>query len=84
MAQKALQHLNEAYSIQTGNASALTVEEFSRVCLSLSTVSRHLKNYADAKRYLELAKKEETTDKRMLLNFYQESAKNLAAEHLYN
>lgn len=83
MAKKAQQYLNDAYNIQTKNASALTVEELSRVCLSLSAVSRHMKNYSDAKRYLELAR-DKTTDKRMLLNFYQESAKNLSAEHLFN
>ena len=52
----------------------LSAEEFSRVCLSLSTIARHQNNFADAKRYLELAR-DKTTDKRMLLNFYIENAK---------
>ena len=80
---KAQQYLNDAYSIQTKNASSLSDEELSRVCLSLSALCRHLKNYSAAKRYLELARGK-TTDNRMLLNFYQESAKNLAAENLFN
>ena len=52
----------------------LSAEEFSRVCLSLSTIARHQNNFADAKRYLELAR-DKTTDKRMLLNLYIENAK---------
>ena len=46
-------------------------------------VARYLKNYLDAKRYLELAK-DKTSDKRVLLNFYTESAKMLTCEDLHN
>lgn len=75
--------LDRAYAVYNHNASVLSAEEFSRVCLSLSTVARHQENSADAKRYLELAR-DKTTDKRMLLSFYIENAKQLVCEELFH
>lgn len=75
--------LERAFTVYNRNAQILSGEEFSRVCLSLSSVARYLNHNSDAKRYLELAR-DKTTDKRMLLNFYIENAKQLASENLFH
>lgn len=71
--------MKSAFTLYTRNAQTLTADEFSRLCLSLSTVERKQKNFVDAKRYLELVAGK-VTDKKMMLEFYQESAKMLACE----
>ena len=73
-AEDALTKLLKATEMYNQDAKILSGEEYSRVCLALSTLFRqHRKDFANAKMYLESAK-DKATDKRVLLQFYQENA----------
>ena len=66
-AEDALEKLLKASDLYVEDAKLLSTEEYSRVCLSLSTLYRQVKNdTANAKRWLEKAK-DKATDKRVLL-----------------
>ena len=80
---QALTHLENASTIYKNNVEALTSEEYSRVNLSLSTLYRKFGDHAESKRHLELAK-DKVTDKKVLLQFYQESASVLSDEGKFN
>ena len=60
------------------------MEEFGRVCMALSTLYRsHKKDSSQAKRWLELAK-DKITDKKVLLQFYIETAQILSGENKHH
>ena len=66
-AEDALNKLLKASEMYTQDSRILSGEEYSRVCLSLSTLFRqHKKDFANAKMWLENAK-DKATDKRVLL-----------------
>lgn len=72
--EKAIEYLLAANDLYQEDASLFTQEEFSRVCLALSTLYRsHKKDNSQAKRWLELAK-DKITDKKVLFEFYIETA----------
>ena len=73
---RALEYLIAAAELYTRDTKVLSAEEYSRVSLSLSTLYRFKGDQAQSKRHLELAK-DKATDKRVLLQFYQESAEVL-------
>lgn len=71
--EKGLVYLENAATLYTNNTEVLSAEEYSRVNLSLSTLYRYKGDHAESKRHLELAK-DKATDKRVLLQFYQENS----------
>lgn len=73
-AENGIHQLLNANELYQQDASILASEEYGRLCMSLSTLYRQFKkDTAQAKRWLELAK-DKITDKRVLMNFYQETA----------
>ena len=74
-----LEHLIQAAELYKQNTEVLSQEEYSRVNLGLSTLYRHKGDQVQSKRYLEMAK-DKVTDKKILLQFYQESANILTQE----
>ena len=81
--EKGLIYLGAAATLYTTNSEVLSVEEYSRVNLSLSTLYRYKGDHGQSKRHLELAK-DKMTDKRDLLKFYQESASILTEEKKFH
>ena len=80
-AEAGIVQLLQANELYQQDASLLTTEEYSKVCLSLSTLYRsYKKDTSQAKRWLELAK-DKITDKRVLLTFYTETANILSSEN---
>ena len=65
--------MKEAADLYTHDTKVLSTEEYSRVNLTLSTLYRFKGDQGQSKRHLELAK-DKVTDKKVLLQFYQESA----------
>lgn len=73
-ADEAIKLLLKANELYQEDAAIMSTEEFSRLCLALSTLYRSAKkDTSQAKRWLELAK-DKITDKRVLLTFYTETA----------
>ena len=66
-AEAGIQQLLATNELYQQDAAILSQEEYSRLCLSLSTLYRsYKKDFSNAKRYLELAK-DKMQDKRVLL-----------------
>ena len=79
-AQLGIEQLLKANQLYQQDASILSPEEHSRVCLALSTLYRKVvKDTSKAKRWLELAK-DKITDQKVLLQFYVESTEILEHE----
>ena len=79
-ADRGIEFLIEANVLYQQDASLFNTEEFSRLCLALSTLYRtHKQDSSQAKRWLEMAK-DKITDKRVLLQFYTETAQILTFE----
>ena len=70
-------NLTEAFDAYSLSSNVLTDDEYSRLCMSLSTLYRIMGDASYSKRFLELAR-DKTTDKNLLLQFYRESAVQLA------
>ena len=80
-AEAGIQRLLAANDLYQQDASMLKEEEYSRLCVALSTLYRsHKKDTSQAKRWLELAK-DNITDKKVLLQFYTETANILSSEN---
>ena len=83
-AERGLEYLIEANELYQEDASLFSTDEFGRLCMALSTLYRsHKKDTSQAKRWLELAK-DKITDKRVLLQFYTETAQILAGEKKFH
>jgi len=80
-AEQGIKFLLKANELYQEDAKILSTEEYSRVCLALSTLYRqYKKDTSQAKRWLELVK-DKITDKKVLLQFYMETAEILSGEN---